>query len=128
MAAILGVESGTITLSGGGTTIVTEGSCTIEMEEIVYTPMVASGADEAGWQIAVPGGGKKVTGSVSGPLDDGASVEGPIAATLSTFTVNVGSGSLSGSCLVTNWTVDKSSEGLVTYSCDFTSSGEVTYA
>jgi hypothetical protein len=126
MAKSLGIQ-GAVTI--GGTDFQCEAAnVKLEMEKI---PLDIIGG--TGWTIQVPGGIKKLTGSIEVPFDDTLSGSGtypaPFSDSLVAVVFNIDTAhSLTFSAALYDVDVKKSNKGLTKVTANFESSGAVTYA
>jgi hypothetical protein len=126
MAKSLGVL-GNITI--GGVDFQAEGSgLKLEMEKVSYVPMGG-----VPWEIQVPGGVKKVTGSIEYAFDDSLSGAGtypaPFSDSLVGVVFNIDSvHTLTFQAALYDLDIKKASKGLTKVTANFESSGAVTYA
>jgi hypothetical protein len=83
-----------------------------------------------GWPEQFPKGSKKLTGTMEFPWEDTkigtGNLPAPMADTLGTFVANVGNKTIAFSAAIYDFDMKKGNQGLVTVTCSFESSGEVT--
>jgi len=124
-----GITSGTITI-GGTDYEISSGDITISKEELEYT---AISGDALAYPTQIEGGKVWAEGSIEAAWDTTLAGSGAFPApfnptALAAVVVNIGAKSLSFQAMVSKVQIKKAESGLVTISCDFKSSGAITFA
>ena len=123
------ITSGTITI-GGVDFEISSGEITLNKEDIEYTPMTGN---SLAYAVQIPGGKVSAEGSIEAAWDTTKSGTGDFPApftpdALASAVVNVGAKALSFDCMVQKLSIKKGESGVVSMSCDYKSSGTITYS
>jgi len=123
------ITSGTITI-GGVDYEISSGDITLSKEEIEYTKMTG---DALAHPEQIPGGKVWAEGSIEAAWDtskaSGSDYPAPFTPTaLAAVVANIGAKSLSFSAMVSKLAIKKGESGVVSITCDFKSSGAITFA